>query len=103
MKRRTKWILRVVLMGCLVFAITIVVYYGSFAVWLIHVPTDPLSPSIESSELRSHTEFLASAALAGRKPNTKGSAIARKYLRKRFNAIGLVPWGKKIFYRVAKK
>lgn len=43
-------------------------------------------------DLASHVQFLAQPALRGRKPGTFGSANARRYIEKRFEAYGLVPW-----------
>jgi hypothetical protein len=57
------------------------------------LPEEPLNQAIEAEELSAHVHFLAQPALRGRKPMSRGSRWARRYLTERFNACGLVPWG----------
>jgi hypothetical protein len=65
--------------------------------WLItgcvSIPREELSWAIEKEELSGHVHFLAQPALKGRKPRTWESATARRYLKNRFEAYGLMPWG----------
>ncbi len=56
-------------------------------------PNQELSLQIESEELLAHVHYLAQPAMKGRKPKTRGSKKAREYIKKRFEASGLVPWG----------
>ena len=58
----------------------------------VSVPQEKLTLSIDKQELSDHVHFLAQPALKGRKPKTWGSATARRYLKTRFKAYGLVPW-----------
>jgi hypothetical protein len=58
----------------------------------VSVPREHLSRSIGTQELSDHVHFLAQPALKGRKPRTWESATARRYLKSRFEAYGLVPW-----------
>ena len=58
----------------------------------VSVPQERLSHEIEARELSDHVEFLAQPGLKGRKPKSWESATARKYLKDRFQAYGLVPW-----------
>jgi len=59
----------------------------------VSIPKERLSPAIETQELSDHVHFLAQPALKGRKPKTWESATVRRYLKDRFEAYGLVPWG----------
>ena len=59
----------------------------------VSIPQERLSPAIDSQELSDHVHFLAHPALKGRKPKTWESATARRYIKDRFEAYGLVPWG----------
>ncbi|MFC1766904.1 M28 family peptidase, partial [Planctomycetota bacterium] len=59
----------------------------------VSIPPESLSPAIEAEELSNHVHFLAQPALRGRKPLTRGSRLARKYIGDRFAACGLQPWG----------
>lgn len=52
-------------------------------------------------QLTSHVQFLAQAALKGRKPRSRGSALAREYIADRFAAWGLVPWGAERRYELS--
>lgn len=65
---------------------------GLAAIGCVSVP--PVNPTdgIKNVALRSHVSFLAQPRLAGRKPGTYGSRIARQYIVDRFKAYGLVPW-----------
>jgi len=72
---------------------SILVFILFFLCGCVSVPKEPQAPSITSSELAKHVEFLAQPGLRGRKPKTWGSYLARHYLCKRFKALGLVPWG----------
>ena len=58
----------------------------------VSIPQERLSPAIGSQELSDHVHFLAQPALKGRKPKTWESATARRYIKDRFEAYGLVPW-----------
>ena len=60
----------------------------------VHIPKEQLSSNIEQQELSDHVKFLAQPALKGRKPGTIGSWNARRYIKKRFETYGLIPWGK---------
>lgn len=60
----------------------------------VFIPQEPLSIAIEADELSDHVHFLAQPALKGRMPLSQGSRLARNYIIKRFEAYGLVPWGK---------
>ncbi len=59
----------------------------------VHTPQDPLTETITEEELSAHVRFLAQPALKGRRPLTMGSRVARRYIAKRFEACGLLPWG----------
>lgn len=59
----------------------------------VSIPREELSWAIETEELSGHVHFLSQPALKGRKPRTWESATARQYLKNRFEAYGLVPWG----------
>lgn len=59
----------------------------------VSIPQEHLSQAIETQELSDHVHFLAQPALKGRKPKTWESATVRQYLKNRFKAYGLVPWG----------
>lgn len=59
----------------------------------VSFPAENLSEPVEVNELSTHVNFLAQPALKGRKPKTRGSANARRYIRSRFEAYGLAPWG----------
>ncbi|MHC4738564.1 MAG: M28 family metallopeptidase [Planctomycetota bacterium] len=59
----------------------------------VSIPQEQLSDAIEKEELSGHTHFLAQRALKGRKPKSWESATVRDYLKNRFEAYGLVPWG----------
>jgi len=59
----------------------------------VSIPHEQLSRAIETQELSNHVHFLAQPALKGRKPRTWESATVRRYLKDRFEAYGLVPWG----------
>ena len=48
---------------------------------------------ITSEGLRAHTRFLASDALEGRGPATKGDLLAQQYIATQFEALGLKPVG----------
>ena len=61
-------------------------------------PVPHLTEGIQSTELAAHVNFLAQPALAGRKPQTHGSSVARQYIVDRFKAYGLVPWGREKDY-----
>jgi hypothetical protein len=56
------------------------------------IPQEPQTPLIRSAELAKHVEFLTQPALRGRKPKSWGSHLARRYLCRRFKALGLAPW-----------
>jgi hypothetical protein len=58
----------------------------------VSIPAEPASEPVGTDELSAHVHFLAQPALRGRKPRTRGSTLARRYLRARFEACGLVPW-----------
>ncbi|MFC1676032.1 M28 family peptidase [Planctomycetota bacterium] len=58
----------------------------------VSVPDERLSHAIETCELSDHVEFLAQPGLKGRKPKSWESVTARKYLKDRFQAYGLLPW-----------
>lgn len=57
------------------------------------MPNENLSLEIQRTELSEHVRFLVQPALKGRKPKTKGSKEAREYIKKSFEASGLIPWG----------
>ncbi len=82
--------LRTVARLCVAFALL-----GS-AVWLTgcaSIPTECITETIGTDELSAHVHFLAQPALKGRKPKTRGSKLARRYIARRFADYGLVPWG----------
>jgi hypothetical protein len=58
----------------------------------VSIPPEHPTEGIRSAELAAHVNFLAQTRLAGRKPGTIGSRIARQYIVERFKAYGLVPW-----------
>lgn len=65
----------------------------TFLCGCVSVPRGQQIPAITSAELSQHVEYLAQPALGGRKPKSWGSHLARRYLCKRFKALGLIPWG----------
>ncbi len=65
---------------------------AALAAGCVQMPPEELSPRASAPELASHVRFLAQPALKGRKPRTRGSRIARRYIAARFRAYGLKPW-----------
>ncbi len=59
----------------------------------VSMPKQRISESIETGELRTHTEFLSQPRLRGRKTGSPQAKIARRYLSRKFERLGLVPWG----------
>lgn len=59
----------------------------------VSIPAENTTEAIGADELTAHVRFLAQPALKGRKPKTHGSGLARRYIRARFEASGLAPWG----------
>jgi len=57
------------------------------------IKPEPLSQAIGADEVQGHISFLADPSLAGRTPQSFGSAHARRYIESRFEAYGLKPWG----------
>jgi hypothetical protein len=59
----------------------------------VSIPLERVNEAVGADELSAHVHFLSQPALKGRKPKTRGSAFARRYIRSRFENYGLVPWG----------
>ena len=59
------------------------------------------SGAVSEEELASHVQFLAQPELKGRRPRTRGSALARQYITARFAGAGLVPWGAERSYELS--
>ncbi len=59
----------------------------------VTIPTESTTQVVGADELSAHVHFLAQPALKGRKPKTRGSKLARRYIRTRFESYGLIPWG----------
>ena len=59
----------------------------------VSIPPEVATREIAAHELSGHVRFLAQPALGGRAPRSTGSRLARKYIRSRFEAYGLEPWG----------
>ncbi len=59
----------------------------------VSIPAESTTEAVGADELSTHVHFLSQPALKGRKPKTYGSALARRYIRSRFDSYGLVPWG----------
>lgn len=53
----------------------------------------PTSPEITAAALTGHVRFLASDALEGRGPASRGDALAQQYLAAQFETLGLEPAG----------
>ncbi len=75
------------------FRILVISFLALSVTGCVSFPEVSLSPTIQAEELSQHVHFLAQPALRGRKPLTQGSRRARRYIRERFTACGLVPWG----------
>ena len=75
--------------------------YGAILVGLVCASGCASWPSSEipgsqigQEELSTHVRFLADPGLAGRRPRSTGSAVARRYIEQQFAACGLAPWGR---------
>ena len=64
----------------------------------VFIPTETLSAAIQEHELANHVRFLAQPRLKGRESISIGSWHVRRYIKERFGAYGLVPWGKAAGY-----
>jgi len=64
----------------------------------VSIHQEKLTLMIETQELSDHVHFLAQASLKGRKPKTWESAAVQRYLKSRFEAYNLLPWGKSKSY-----
>jgi hypothetical protein len=94
MKRETKR--RV---ACLLLLVLVLIAGVQFLlVGCVCIPKEPLDAAIQEEELAEHVRFLAQPRLRGRKPVSMGSWHARRYIKERFRAYGLVPWGEAAGY-----
>jgi hypothetical protein len=59
----------------------------------VNIPKEKMSIGIDKTELSEHVYFLAQPALGGRLPRSIGSWEAREYIKTRFAAYQLKPWG----------
>jgi hypothetical protein len=66
----------------------------------VSVPPVPSASTESRSELAAHVNFLARPELGGRKPRTRGSRLARRYIEARFKACGLAPWSQATDYEL---
>ncbi|GAA4400181.1 M20/M25/M40 family metallo-hydrolase [Nibrella viscosa] len=57
--------------------------------------------TVRPEAIRAHMGFLADDALEGRRPGTRGFALAANYLQAQFEALGLLPAGDNKTYRQA--
>lgn len=53
------------------------------------------------AELAAHVRFLTQPELKGRKARSAGARLARRYIEDRFQACGLLPWGKAKGYELS--
>jgi Zn-dependent M28 family amino/carboxypeptidase len=56
-------------------------------------PATRAARAVDANVMRAHLEFLADDALEGRKPGSRGGALAAKYIAAQFERLGLVPAG----------
>ncbi|HEY7614111.1 MAG TPA: M20/M25/M40 family metallo-hydrolase [Gemmatimonadales bacterium] len=56
-------------------------------------PATKVARALDARVLRSHLEFLASDALEGRAPGTRGGEVAAQYIASQFRRLGLEPAG----------
>src|SRR4051812_42362806 len=56
-------------------------------------PATRVAQAVDARVIRAHLEFLADDALEGRKPGTRGGALAGKYIAAQFERLGLQPTG----------
>jgi len=78
----------------------------AFLLWFgsagcVNLPRVDLTEGTTPAELSAHVRFLAQPKLKGRKPETRGSRLARDYIESRFAAYGLVPWGSESNYSLS--
>jgi hypothetical protein len=66
---------------------------ATFLAGCVSIGPECVSEQVETDELSAHVQFLAQPALKGRKPKTRGSTLARRYIGSRFESYGLAPWG----------
>src|SRR6185503_6921986 len=52
-----------------------------------------VAAAVDPKVMRSHLEFLADDALEGRRPGTRGGALAARYIAAQFERLGLEPAG----------
>ncbi|MBN1362890.1 MAG: M28 family peptidase [Sedimentisphaerales bacterium] len=83
---------RVLTAGNLASAMALVIA-ATFLTGCVSIPPESVSARVEADELSAHVHFLTQPALKGRKPKTRGSSLARRYITDRFERYGLVPWG----------
>ncbi|MBS1949999.1 MAG: M28 family peptidase [Cytophagales bacterium] len=70
-------------------------YFSLLLAWSVRaqIPSDlaPILDKISPDAIKAHMTFLSDDLLEGRKPGTRGFALASKYMESQFIALGLLP------------